>query len=279
MSRKYSITKAQADRLYRTMKDLHDVLTANDISYWVTGGSLIGAIRHRGIIPWDDDGDICIMKKDVGKLRKLVPTFENMGYNIEEGDDEDDDDVDPELLLCKSKRNSCTWFLEPTGRNSLGVDIFVMERVGPIITYADPYWRTASNGGETCMFLQRYTFPLVPVPFGNFWVMTPFNAIEHLNQCYGTDWNSMSQRLFDHRSGKWINSKKKRMLVEDYETIRPPKSTCELDPPKMLKCMRAPRASKKIEDLNTKEVKKIAKLYNLKGKTVKSLKSKIMKLV
>jgi hypothetical protein len=277
MSRKHSISKKQADRLYRTMKDLHDVLISNDVAYWVTGGSLIGAIRHRGIIPWDDDGDICIMRKDVRKFRRLIPTFKEMGYKIEEGDEEDDVE-DEELLECRRKRNSCTWFLEPKGKNSLGVDIFVMERIGPIITFSDPYWRTAPNGGEACFFLQRFTFPLVPVPFGNFWVMTPFNAIEHLNQCYGPDWNSMSQRLYDHRSGKWINSTKKRMSVEDYETIRPPKSTCELDPPAMTKCMRAPRASKKIDNLTPTEIRKIAKLYNLKGKNTKTLRTKIAKL-
>ena len=79
MSRKHSISKKQADRLYRTMKDLHDVLISNDVAYWVTGGSLIGAIRHRGIIPWDDDGDICIMRKDVRKIQKINTDFQRNG--------------------------------------------------------------------------------------------------------------------------------------------------------------------------------------------------------
>ena len=67
MALRYNITKGQAQRLYKTMKDLNDILLKNGIAYWVTGGSLIGALRHRGIVPWDDDGDICIMRKDVNK--------------------------------------------------------------------------------------------------------------------------------------------------------------------------------------------------------------------
>ena len=278
MATRYNITKGQARRLYRTMKDLNDILLSNNISYWVTGGSLIGALRHRGIVPWDDDGDICIMRKDVNKLRKLVPLFTKKNYILEEGtSDEDDGTPEP----CIHKRNSCTWFLEPKGRNSLGVDIFVMDRVGPLVTYADPAWRTAPNGGKTCYFLYRYIFPLIPVRFGNFWVMTPFNAIEHLNQCYGTDWNSVSQRLYDHRAGEWINSKKIRMGVEDYATIPAPKSTCTPDPPPVKKCTTGSRSTKNLKDMSGQEARLIARLYKIKGRSkmsIKKLKEKISKL-
>lgn len=265
---KYNITKAQSNRLYRTMKDIHDILFEKGISYWVTGGTLIGALRHRGIVPWDDDGDICIMRSDVSKLRKLIPEFKNKGYIIEEGLTQEDDISD---CVSKGKKNSCTWFIAPKGKNSLGVDLFVMERIGPIITYSDPYWRSAGNGGKSCWFWYKYTFPLVPVLFGNFWVMTPYNAVEHLNQCYGTDWASMSQRLFDHRTGNWINSKKNRMLVEDYATIPPPRNTCHPSPPNLKSCPRAPRPTKKVEDLTNWEIKMIAKAFKIPGRGKKSI--------
>lgn len=49
--------------LYQTMKDVHEILGKYNIEYYADGGTLLGAIRHKGIIPWDDDLDISIKKE------------------------------------------------------------------------------------------------------------------------------------------------------------------------------------------------------------------------
>ena len=257
-----NITSKQANILYTTMKFLHDTFINNNIGYWVTGGTLMGAIRHRGIIPWDDDGDICIMLNDVPKLRKLIPFFKKHGYIINDGTEDQD-----ESTQCQPVRNSCSWFVTSTSINALGVDIFIMKKVGPIITYASPYWRTSSNGGKKCYFIYNMVFPLLPVRFGNFWVMSPKNAVEHLNQCYGTDWTSMSQRLYDHREGKWIDSKKIRMRVNSYHTIQAPTKTNTPTAPSIGKM---PRYISGTDDLLISELKMIATIYNIQGRSTMS---------
>ncbi len=52
--------------------ELDKICKENDINYWVMGGTIIGSIRHKGFIPWDDDVDIGMMRKDYDKLREVL---------------------------------------------------------------------------------------------------------------------------------------------------------------------------------------------------------------
>ena len=46
------------------LKDFIDLCDRHDIDYFGVGGTAIGAVRHQGFIPWDDDIDIGFLRKD-----------------------------------------------------------------------------------------------------------------------------------------------------------------------------------------------------------------------
>ena len=55
------------------LRFVDNVCKKHNIDYWLEGGTLIGAVRHGGFIPWDDDIDLSIMRKDYEKLIKILP--------------------------------------------------------------------------------------------------------------------------------------------------------------------------------------------------------------
>ena len=71
LENKYGTLSAQ-QKLLELLKDFHIFCVNNDIKYSLAYGSLLGAIRHDGFIPWDDDLDVFVDRKNysnlVGKL-------------------------------------------------------------------------------------------------------------------------------------------------------------------------------------------------------------------
>lgn len=80
-----NLTKVQDIEL-KILRKLDRICSKYDLKYSLSGGTLLGAIRHKDFIPWDDDIDIDLRRDDYNKLLSVLPNelgdeFEFVNYN------------------------------------------------------------------------------------------------------------------------------------------------------------------------------------------------------
>ncbi len=59
-------------RMVEMLIFIDSICKENSLKYWLSFGTLLGAVRHGGFIPWDDDTDICMPVEDLKKFKKIM---------------------------------------------------------------------------------------------------------------------------------------------------------------------------------------------------------------
>ena len=70
-------------RLLEIMRYFHSVCVENNIRYYVLGGTCLGAVRHKGFIPWDDDIDVGMPRCDYDRLIAILKKSNHPKYCVE----------------------------------------------------------------------------------------------------------------------------------------------------------------------------------------------------
>ncbi|ADE30236.1 LPS biosynthesis protein [Rickettsia prowazekii str. Rp22] len=154
--KKYRISGKKALSLYQLMKDTHELLTKNNIKYWIESGTLLGAVRHQGIIPFDDDLDIGIMHEDEIHLQQILPQFEQLGYTVS---------YERAYNICKK---TC-------------LDIFIVHKEKNKFIYTNIMLR---DKYPEHFFYDHELYPLKKYKFGSIEVYGPSDPISNLNRQY-----------------------------------------------------------------------------------------------
>lgn len=120
--------------LYEILYMVDDFCKAHDIPYFLVGGSLLGAVRHQGIIPWDDDIDIAMTRENYECFLSLFHAEGVEGYELY-----DYEHVDGYYLpfAKMAKRDSWTSAWET---HKIHIDIFSYEGCGDNLQEAQEYF-------------------------------------------------------------------------------------------------------------------------------------------
>lgn len=137
----------------------HDFCQKNRLKYYIIAGTLLGAVRHKGFIPWDDDIDVGMPRPDYEKLRSMAkekqdgrfrfefPSLDNKEYPYTYGKVYDTTTTFNEKL-------------RKIVRRGIYLDIFPIDGIGDdketaIKNYKSIKWRINLNSMISCAFLKR----------------------------------------------------------------------------------------------------------------------------
>ncbi len=116
------------DRLLEMAKVFHNFCVENDINYYMCGGTMLGAVRHGGFIPWDDDMDFCMLRKDYEKLISLRDKLDKKySFNFHFFD------KNYKYGFCKMYDERTTCIEESQSTKFIGgifIDIFPLDNIG-----------------------------------------------------------------------------------------------------------------------------------------------------
>ena len=127
MDQKESVRKVQG-RILEIMKYIDKICRENNVTYFIMGGTALGAIRHKGFIPWDDDLDIFMTPVEYEKFKSVFEAQHQNVFVIQEWK------TTPNYLEYAKVRMNGTTFIEEVYKNrkdlhqGIYVDIMILHK-------------------------------------------------------------------------------------------------------------------------------------------------------
>ena len=201
--------KSDIKLLYQLMKDVHQIFENNNVKYWVESGTLLGAVRHKGIIPWDDDLDIGMINTEYNKLKKLRPILDKCGYRLVKhwiG-----------YKICYKNRKN----IEDFDYSYPFLDIISYKKTGTKLVAS---LKDVRDTWPKYYFALKDQYPLKLYKFGDFKVYGPHTPESFFIRAYGKDWNEVAYREYDHKNEEEVESIKVKLTPKMKQSAKPIKT-------------------------------------------------------
>ena len=195
-----TISLLEYESLIELLAVFRRICEENNLTYMLYGGTLLGAYRHYGLVPWDDDIDVLVNSSDRPRFKHVLSRIP--GYKLDDppgrqwkffkrfSNFQQDDNVGDGTDL-KSIRNSLSFAQENVGsqlkqnistnENWPYIDIFFFEENSTHI------WDDNPSYSSTYCFEKFDVFPLKFMQFENFISPVPFDTKAFLSTTYNID--------------------------------------------------------------------------------------------
>ena len=159
-----SLLRRQQMRMLEILLEVDRICKKHDIRYWLSSGTLIGALRHNGFIPWDDDLDIEMLRSDYVRLMQVLPSELPEWLALQ------NDETDPNYFFYYAKvRDKRSRMLEQNTydrrwkEQGIYIDIFPMERhpvwlhklTEKTVGHMYKIWRTSTDDDKAIKQVRR----------------------------------------------------------------------------------------------------------------------------
>lgn len=184
-------TQIDTNDIYNLLQIVSCNFEQNNVEYIITGGTLLGAVRHRGLIPHDDDADVAVLNKTPSEILIMLEEL-NKQYNNE-------------LVFYEHIKGNIIVVKTKTSRVS--IDIFFMNESKNLFDdnlsykYLFPFNIQYPNE----WFIKSELYPLKNYEFGPLVLKGPNVYINFLNRTY-PEWQTVASK-WNHNSLIIVNEK------------------------------------------------------------------------
>ncbi|MBR3112635.1 MAG: LicD family protein [Methanobrevibacter sp.] len=113
----------------KILKYFIEVCEENNLTYFIYGGSLLGTIRHKGFIPWDDDIDVIMFREDFEKLNNIFEKSIDSKYSFINVLNEETFPYTFGRLLLKNTEFSEWWYDQVNFKQNIFMDVFILDNI------------------------------------------------------------------------------------------------------------------------------------------------------